>query len=165
MIRILFALLLLVPVSAFSFQNEPTGFRNISWNSSISKIAGFRPAGEPSGTVQRYMKMDETFPLEGITLSDVQYVTDAGKFIEAVALFECSQYGPLKKNLKHNYGAATATAQKGGSLSWQGPVTTITLNPPVVAKGKAPNAEPPLCSLTYSSTPHLKKITPQGKGN
>ena len=165
MIRILFAMLLLVPVSAFSFQNEPTGFRNIPWDSSISKIAGFRPAGELSGTVQRYMKMDETFPQEGITLTDIQYVTDTGKFIEAVALFECSQYGPLKKMLKKKYGAVTATALKGGALSWQGTVTTITLDPPVVAKGKAPNADPPLCALTYSSTPHLKNNAPQGKGN
>ena len=161
MIRILLALLLLIPVSAFPFQNEPNGFRDIPWDSTITKIAGLRTVGEPLGAIQRYLKMDETFLQEGITLSDIHYVAEAGKFIEAVALFDCAQYGPLKAMLKKKYGLVTA--KKGGALTWQGKVTTVSLGPPVVAKEKTPNAEPPLCALTYSSTPYLTKSSPQGK--
>lgn len=166
MIRILFALCLLIPVSAFSFQNEPIGFRNVPWDSPLSKIAGLRPVGEPLGTVQRYMKMDEIFPLEGIILTDINYVADAGKFVEAAAVFDCAQYRTLMDDLKKKYGAVTAKAQKGSALIWQGKVTTVSLGPLVVAieKTPAPNAEPPLCSLTYTSTPYLTKSAPQMKG-
>ena len=159
MTRILIALCLLIPVSAFPFENEPSGFRNISWGTSISEFAGMRPTGKPSGTVQKYMKMDEIFPQEGIILFDIAYVADSGKFAEAVTQYECTQNGSLRDTLKKKYGAATDKTRKGGALIWRGPVTTITLGPAVVAKDKNPstNAEPPLCSLTYSSTPYRTK--------
>ena len=47
MIRILCVLLLLIPVTAFAFQNEPTGFRNMAWDAPIATIAGLRPQGNP----------------------------------------------------------------------------------------------------------------------
>ena len=113
MTRILFILCLLIPVSAFSFVNEPNGFRNIPWNSPLSQVTGLRPAGKPSGTVQHYMLMDEIFPQEGIILYDISYVVDAGKFVEVVTRYECPQYGSLKENLKKKYGAATEITKKG----------------------------------------------------
>jgi hypothetical protein len=163
MTRILFILCLLIPVSAFSFENEPNGFRNIPWNTPISQVTGLRPTGKPSGTIQRYMLMDEIFPQEGIILYAIEYVADSGNFVEAVTRYECAQYGALKDNLKKKYGAKAATTKKGGALIWRGKVTTITLGPPDTAKAKpsSPNAEPPLCSLTYSSTPYLTKNTPR----
>ena len=159
MTRILFILCLIIPGSAFSFENEPSGFRNIPWNSPLSQVAGLRPTGKPSGTVQHYMLMDEIFPQEGIILYDISYVVDSGKFVEAVTRYECAQYGSLKENLKKKYGATVVKALKGGAVVWNGAVTTITLGPPDTAKAKpsSPNAEPPLCSLAYSSTPYHKK--------
>jgi hypothetical protein len=163
MTRILFILCLLIPVSAFSFDNEPNGFRNIPWNTPLNQVAGLRPAGTPSGTVQHYMKMDEIFPQEGIILYGIEYVADSGIFVEALTRYECTEYGSLKENLKKKYGAAAANKHKGGALIWRGKVTTITLGPPDTAKAKpsSPNAEPPLCSLTYSSTPYHTKTFPK----
>jgi hypothetical protein len=165
MTRILLALCLLLPVSAFSFENEPTGFRTNQWDTPLSQFAGVRPTGKPSGTVQNFMRLDENFPQEDIILYDIEYVADSGKFVEAVTRYECADYGTLKETLQKKYGAATAKAHKGGALIWQGKVTTITLGPPDVAKNKkpAPNAEPPLCTLTYSSTPYLASNGPKKK--
>jgi hypothetical protein len=164
MVHLLCLLLLLIPVTAFPFQNEPTGFRNIPWDSPINRVAGLRPVGEPAGPVLRYMKMDETFLHEGITLTEINYVAEQGRFIEAVTQFDCEQYGSLMKMLKKKYGAATTT-RKGGT-TWSGKVTTVTLGPTVAAAAKTPSptAEPQLCTLTYSSTPYLRKNAPRQKG-
>ena len=162
MIRVLFILLLLIPVTAFPFQNEPTGFRSIPWDSPINGIAGLRPVGEPGGQVLRYMKMDETFTHEGITLAEINYVAEQGRFIEAVTQFDCEQYGSLKKMLKKKYGPAATTRK--GSTTWSGKVTTVTLGPTVAPTAKTPTAEPRLCTLTYSSTPYLRKNDPHQKG-
>jgi len=164
MIRILCLLLLLIPVSAFPFQNEPDGFRNIAWDAPFTQMAGFRPDGTADGPVKRYMKMDETFMFEGVTLSDIHYVAFDDKFVEAVLEFDCGEYGSINKMLKKKYGTAT-TARKG-SMSWWGKVTTITLGPPAAATAKTPSpkTEPTLCSLTYSSTTYLSKKAPPQKG-
>ena len=164
MIRFLIILLLLIPVSAFPFQNEPTGFKNISWDSTIGSSAGLRAVGQSEGTVQRFMKMDEIFSFEGLTLSDIRYVTDQGKFVRAEITYDCAQQGTMAKVLKNKYGAATS--EKGAAMTWHGKVTTITLGPPVAAKSitPAPNAEPTLCSLTYSSTAYHLKSVPQQQG-
>jgi hypothetical protein len=164
MIRILCVLMLLIPVTAYPFQNEPTGFRNIAWDAPFAKMAGFRQEGNPEGPVKRYMKMDETFTFEGVTLSDIQYVAFDDKFVEAVLEFDCGEHGNIKKMLKKKYGAATATLKR--STIWSGKVTTVTLGPLATAPAKTPppTAEPLLCKLTYSSTLYLKKNAPHQKG-
>jgi len=164
MIRILCVLMLLIPVTAYPFQNEPTGFRNIAWNAPFAKMAGFRQEGNPDGPVKRYMKMDETFTFEGLTLSDIHYVAFDDKFVEAVLDFDCGEYNNIKNMLKKKYGAATATLK--GSTTWSGNVTTVTLGPPATssAKSPSPKTEPILCSLTYTSTPYLRENAPHQKG-
>jgi hypothetical protein len=162
MTRILFILCLLIPVSAFSFQNEPNGFRTSTWNTPISQLAGLRPAGKPSGTTQSYLRLDEIFSHEGIDLYEIHYVAESGTFVEAVTRYDCAQYGALRDALKQKHGAATAKSQKGKALIWRGKITTINLGPPdVVTKKASPNTEPSLCSLTYASTPYLTKNAPR----
>ncbi len=155
--------LLIIPVSAFPFQNEPDGFRGVPWDSSMDRIAGIRPLGKPAGSMQGYMKMDENFLQDGITLSDITYRADSGRFVEAVNQFDCAQYGALRESLTKNFGAASARAHNVKSMIWRGTVTTIILAPAPAATGKspAPNGEPLLCTLTYSSTASLKKSAPR----
>lgn len=158
MIRFIFALCILIPATAVAFPNEPTGFRNLTWGEPVSKVAGLRPAGKPEGVLVRYMKMDESFQSEGITLVDINYVAEQGKLVEAVSLFDCAQYDALKGNLVKKYGPATTGSARSAALIWQGQVTSITLAPvPAQSARPEPNKEPALCSLTYTSRSYLKK--------
>ena len=155
MLRILIALLLLVPATAFSFQNEPSGFRNIPWSSPINKIAGLRPAGEPSDTVKRYMKMDETLIHAGMELNDVLYVAEGDKFVGAELTYNCAQYARMAEGLNVRYGAPATPAAAGKPLMWQGKITTVTLG--ALPGKQTAAAEPALCSLSFFSTPHILK--------
>lgn len=152
--RLLCSLLLLIPATAYSFPNEPAGFRTSSWGTPITAIAGLRTVGPPEGTTRRYMRMDESFLYEGgVTLADIQYVAVNGALSQTVLQFDCSQYETLAGLLRKKHGPATAETRNG--LSWSGSTTTITLIPAASGKGVA-GAEPPLCTLTYVSTPALK---------
>lgn len=165
MIRVLSVLLLLLPVTLFAFQNEPAGFRNSAWDTPVNKIAGLKPAGEATGTVRRYLKMDETMLHEGVTLADILYVADQGKLVGAELTYDCTQRDALAETLNRKYGAASVTAFKGKTLTWRGKITTVVLGPPAAAQAEkpAPDAEPPLCKLTYEATRYHAKNALQQK--
>jgi hypothetical protein len=164
MIRILFVLLLLAPAVAFSFENEPAGFRSIPWDTPIGTIAGLRPAGAAEGTMRSYLKSDEIFVYEGVTLTDIRYLADGDKFVGAQLTYDCGQRGNLAETLKKNYGAPTRTA-RGGTFTWQGKMSTITLVPPdaINPVKPLPAGETALCSLTFRSTAQIWKNVPLPK--
>ncbi len=161
-IRILL-LLLFLPSIAFSFQNEPDGFREIPWGSPVGKIAGLRPAAGAEGTVRSYTKMDEIFDYEGVILSEILYLADQERFVGVELTYRCAQRGEMLELLTDMYEEATRTA-RGGTLYWQGRVTTVTLAPPdAIQPWKPSPLEPSLCSLTFRSTPSFGKNAPQLK--
>ncbi len=164
MFRILFVLLLLTPSVAFPFENEPEGFRTIPWDTPVGAIAGLRPSGGADGTVRPYLKSDEIFVYEGVTLTDIRYLADQDKIIGAELTYDCGQRGNLAETLKKNYGAPTRTA-RGGTLTWQGKMTTITLVPPdaINPAKPLPTDLPALCSLNFRSTAHIWKNVPLPK--
>ncbi len=158
MLRFFIFLLFLTPSVAFPFLNEPDGFRSIPWDSPVNKITGLRSAGPAEGTVRRYIKMDETFIYEGLALTDIFYVTDLGKLVSVELFYNCGQRAGFIELLQKNHGTPTRTA-RGGTLTWQGKSSTITLAPPAAVRpdNPAPDGEPALCALTFGATPLTKK--------
>ena len=164
MVRMLLVLLLLTPSVAFTFEYEPAGFRSISWDSPAGTIAGLRSTGVAEGTIRHYMKSDETFIHEGVTLTDIRYLADQDKIVGADLTYDCSQRATLAETLKKNYGVPTRTA-RGGTFTWQGKMTTITLVPPdaINPVRPLPAGEPALCLLTFRSTAFIWKNVPTPK--
>ena len=159
--RVLVSLLLLVPVAAYPFQNEPPGFRTYPWDSSVTAIAGLRPVGQPDGQVRRYFRMDESLHHAGLDLAEILYVADGGRLMSVELSYDCVQYKKMVEGLRQRYGAPTGESTENG-LTWQGLVTTVTLGTPVPAK-LDPTVPPPLCRLTFTATSRLLKKSPEAQ--
>jgi len=119
---------LLLPSAAFAFQNEPTGFREISWGTPLSAVQSqMIPDGTPPG--QLYKRVNDKLTIGNATLMDISYEFHNGRFSQVYML---SQEGLINEKAMiaaflGQFGAAT-DIHEGGLYVWKGSITNIILN-------------------------------------
>ena len=96
--------LLFIPISAFSFNNEPDGFRGIKWGTHISKIEnmnyGFKWQGKKLYTRQGEKKKIGDADIEGISY---EFYNDKLSGL-SIIIKGYSNFSKIRATLFHAYG-------------------------------------------------------------
>ena len=117
---------------AVSMTNDPGGFLNFPWGSSLEGKADLLPP-EGGGRVKEYDLQRTPLRLGDVPVSSIRLVTIGGKFARAVVRYQGDDtHRALVAALQRWFGALDLTpgqlaAGEEQSLNWRGPDTEISL--------------------------------------
>ena len=117
---------------AVSMTNDPGGFLNFPWGSSLEGKADLSPS-EGRGRVKEYDLKQTPLRLGDVPVSSIRLVTIGGKFARAVVRYQGNDtHRALVGALQRWFGALDLTpgqlaAGEEQSLHWRGPDTEISL--------------------------------------
>jgi len=123
-----------IPVCGFCFQNEPAGFRGISWGTEIATLEHMVPVKEkPDNPIQQelktYYKRDEVMTRGCATLNRVSYIFLNDKFISAQILTKgSSNWRGLKDVAFEIFGKGEQPDRNSEKYFWFGKQSRIKLN-------------------------------------
>jgi hypothetical protein len=118
---------LLLPSAAFAFQNEPTGFRGISWGTPLSAVQSqMIPDRTPPGEL--YKRVDDKLTIRDAALMDISYEFHNGRFSQVIIF---SQEGLINEKAMiaaflDQFGSVPEAHE--GLYVWSGSTTEIFLN-------------------------------------
>ncbi|MDD2715203.1 MAG: hypothetical protein PHW04_04850 [Candidatus Wallbacteria bacterium] len=120
-------IILLISISANAFQNEPTGFRGISWGTDISKLENMKlstPGNTPS-----YEKIGEKFKIGDADLENVYYITYKNKlFMIQIPFKYLFSFSRIKNTFFEQYGAVEKAQIFPEKYIWTGKNIHISLD-------------------------------------
>ena len=112
---IILLLAVTVATSAYAddlaFENEPTGFRGIRWDTQVLKVPGL-VLSEKDGDIKVYNKTNEVNTLGGAALDGIQYTFYRDRFYSVYITFSNPlNYDALKKYMfsVYDYGQSEST--------------------------------------------------------
>ena len=117
---------------AVSMTNDPGGFLNFPWGSSLEGKADLSPT-EGGGRVKEYEFQRKPLRLGDVPVGSIRLVTVGGKFARAVVRYQGNDaHQALVAALQRWFGALDLTpgqlaAGEEQSLNWRGPDTEISL--------------------------------------
>jgi len=141
-------LTLLLGSSGFSFQNEPEGFRGLTWGAPPTEdMVGIRPRTiearllgkegvvfEDKFDLHCYRRKNDKMSIGRVNLDGIYYLFYDGRFMEVVIIQSYSDVRPLKDivDLKFGEGEYRGRGEEysftfGGEWVWQGEIATIIL--------------------------------------
>ncbi len=127
-ILICILLVILLPVSTLAFQNEPTGFRGITWGADISKLADMKFLKD-DGDMTFYQRKGEKLKLGDASLTDITYVAYKGRLERVLIRYEgFSNHQSNKRKLFELYGNPYKENGFLGRYSWFGTDVHIDLD-------------------------------------
>jgi hypothetical protein len=122
---------LLLPTVTSAFQNEPTGFRGITWGTPLSAVQSqMRPVtGTPAGQDQAYVRTGDSMTIGGAALAKILYKFHNGGFSEA---FIVAQKGPSNASamiaaFRAQFGEGRQPHRSAEDYIWQGATSIIFL--------------------------------------
>jgi hypothetical protein len=125
------ALWTLLPTVAFTFQNEPTGFRGIPWGTPLSAVQSqMRPLGAtPAGQDQGYIRAGDSLTIGGAALEKILYKFHDGGFSEAfiVAQRGSSNAAAMIAAFRAQFGEGRRPHRSTDDYIWQGAASIIFL--------------------------------------
>lgn len=114
-------------VFAFTYPNEPNGFRDIKWQRGKQAISGLK-VSEGYGSYVQYWRDSENLNFEGMQATRILYGF-TGDYLETVIVqFEpcdAACYSSLKQKLVETHGPGQSVGEK--DVFWQGDKTNIKL--------------------------------------
>jgi hypothetical protein len=115
---------LLLPSAAFAFQNEPTGFRGISWDTPLSAVQ----SQMIHDTGDLYKRINDKLKIGAATLMGISYEFDNGRLSQVIIF---SKEGLINERAMiaaffAHFGSVPAAHE--GLYVWKGSAAEIYLN-------------------------------------
>lgn len=144
LLLVIVATLLLCLGRAYTFQNEPEGFRGLKW--------GDLPPGENmenwtrigGNDLLRYERKDDKLEIGGAKLDSIEYCFYKGQFMKVWIKTQCDNHKPLEDVVKLNFGPGCLKDYSSGvspifrtpyqdwSYQWSGDIATVILETKIV---------------------------------
>lgn len=119
---------IVVPTVARAFQNEPTGFRGIAWDTPFSAVRGeMLPYDDPEHLPDLFQKVGDTMSLGGAPLDKIVYEFHHGVFT-GVYIFAKKRPDAIIAAFQAQFGEGIKTNQFMDKYVWQGPIGFIYLS-------------------------------------
>jgi hypothetical protein len=129
-IWIAFAVAILISPTAFAFQNEPTGFRNIAWGTSFETVSKELTLEQKDGDTVYYSRIGDSLIIGDAKLKDITYTFYRGRFsgvlIRSIADPGISRI--MTKTFKATFGEGSQPNEYMERYIWLGPIAIITLD-------------------------------------
>jgi len=130
--KIIIAILFLFYLSSTAnaldaLNNSPTGFRNIKWGESVTKLGKCKLV-EKSTTLMLYVKLDDKLKIGNIPLKKIIYVFCAGHFMGVTLEFSDQYQYEMKKVFIAKYGQPTMDKPYIDEYAWLDDNAMINLN-------------------------------------
>jgi len=131
MIRMLVLAALLCPLAASAFDNEPTGFRGIEWDTAFEAVGPqFKLYRRDGGTVF-YNRLDDKMSVGGAALRTIVYVFYRGHFqgvLLETAPDDVHSRSAMQEALEAQFGKPRQPNAYIQKFYWFGPLTAISLD-------------------------------------
>lgn len=114
-----------------SFQNEPEGFRGITWGQNVGEIKKMSLVSRDNKGLSIYGRSDDVLSLGEAKLKRVRYLFWQNKFLEAQMSAAPDQLQALKKTLNTQYGEGHnphGPSSTSHDIAWSGPYAVIRLS-------------------------------------
>ena len=130
LITLFFGIFGFVVFPVHAFQNEPDGFRGLTWGTSIYTVAGkIEEQSQVGKTLSVVSFKDEKLKMGGAELSSIHYIfRDSWFFSVLVRAKKEENFEAVKRYLFGKYGPRNQPDKKAGFYEWKGEVTTIKLS-------------------------------------
>jgi hypothetical protein len=120
------------PQAGEAFQNEPTGFRGLTWETPFEAVQGLRLVDERQVNGQRisvYTRESDQLVFGGTKIDRIRYVFLQGRFflVHVVATDSRSKYKTIRKTLYDRFGQPSAAFPRRDRYYWEGEEVTVSL--------------------------------------
>jgi hypothetical protein len=119
--------LLLLPIVAHAFKNEPDGFRGIAWDDDQILHAEYLEQTDQDGAYTTYKRNDDSMKIGGAELSSVSYGFKDGKFVMVIIRTEPGFNSALIDAFKEQFGSGKKANRYIDNYIWDGDKTKINL--------------------------------------
>lgn len=125
----LLLIVLLMPIAAFAFQNEPDGFRGINWGDDQILHAEQLTEADRKDDVVLYSRKDDPLKIGGADLSSIYYRYKNGKFTSVVIHTDgMSNQMALVDSFESQFGRGSKPNRYMDKYHWYGTKAFITIN-------------------------------------
>ena len=122
---------LLIPSIAFTFQNEPDGFRGIKWGTNLSDLPDMRLCGDTmnGGNIKTCTRRGDKMKIGDAKLTIIIYMFHKDRFSSVDILFKSAfNFEAIKETLFSVYGEGKQDNQFVEEYRWNGVDVRILLN-------------------------------------
>jgi hypothetical protein len=125
--KFLIALMMLLPLTAYAFKNEPEGFRGIAWDDDQILHAEYLEQTDQDGAYTTYKRKDDSMKIGGAELSSVSYGFKDGKFVMVIIRTEPGNNSAFIAAFREQFGSGKKPNRYIDNYIWDGDKTKINL--------------------------------------